>query len=505
MRTRRAIGAFATSVAFMVVTLLIGIISTPIFLRLLGDERVGAFRVATDWAAYLILLELGLSGSLRARFAKATSQSLEATGGVFGAGVVAYRRVTVWMILAAVLFAVALPWFIPVVPALRSELLIAWALLGATSLTLLLGPIRPLLEGMQYGYVINKLLILQSLILTTTGIGFAWMGWGIISQALGTLLGAVFLAGGMFWYLRRIAPALSMRLWRPQSDASERAYLAKLNLPTFASSLSGLVGVMSDNIIIGFLLGPPAVVPFFLTQRIALVAQGLLQSLSGSSWAGLADLYHRQQCSMLQTRVVELTRLIAMVSVVTLAPILVFNGSFVSLWVGGDRFGGEWMTLLAVIDALLLAIVSLWGLLFSGTEKIALVAPVSVVSAILNVTVSFLATYFIGLEGPLLGTFVALTLVQFVWIPRLMKLHFGISPTQIFSALVYPWLLSCPIILLFWFTMRSYPSVRPDNWLGLVLAVGLMSSVLLLLQWRLSLDAEHRHLWRRRLIDFAKR
>ncbi len=487
----------------MVVTLLIGIISTPIFLRLLGDERVGAFRVATDWAAYLVLMELGLSGALRARFAKVVSQSEEATAVAFAAGVTMYRRVTLWTVVAAAGFAFALPWIIPVEPALRTELVIAWLLLAATSLTLLLGPVRPLIEGMQRGYVVNNLLVVQSIVVTATGVYFAWVGLGVASQALGTLVGALLMAAGLFWCLREIHPKLCHQLFWPGSSGEEQKQLAKLNFPTFASRISGQVGVMSDNIIIGFLLGPPAVVPFFLTQRISLVAQGLLQSFSGASWAGLADLYHRQQMTLLQSRVIELTRLIAMVAVVVLAPILVFNRHFVILWVGEERFGGEWMTSLAVIDAFLLAIVSLWGLLFAGTEKIGLVAPVSVLSAVVNVAVSVLATYALGIVGPLVGTLVAVLVVQGTWMPHLLRVHFGILPRNLYSAMANPWIVTAPIVGLAWWLVRAYPAMQPSNWIELSIAVGSLAALLLAIQWRFCLGAEHRHLWKRRILDFA--
>jgi len=487
----------------MVVTLLIGIVSTPVLLHFLGDERVGAFRVATDWAGYLVLFELGLSGALRARFARAVAHSEQATALAFSAGVGMYRRVTAWTLLAACAFAVAIPWVVPVNSSLRAELVLAWLLLAGTSFGLLLGPIRPLQESVQQGFIVNHLLLVQSVAVTAVGVGLAWIGWGIISQAVGVLVGSLILAGASYWWLKENYPSLCCQLIRPDPNVDEQKQLSKLSLPTFASRISGQVGVMSDNILVGFMLGPAAVVPFFLTQRISSVGQGLLQSFSGASWAGLADLYHRQHTELLQERVIELTRLITMVAVVILAPILVFNRHFVTLWVGEERFGGEWLTLLAVINALLLSILSLWGLLFAGTEKIGAVAPVSVASAIVNVLVSIPATYFLGLVGPLIGTLLALLLVQGTRYPALLKAHFGISRRAIFAALANPWLVSGPVIVAAWWAVRSYPTLQPGSWLELTVAVALMSTILSVLQWRLCFDIQCRQLWKQRLLTFS--
>jgi O-antigen/teichoic acid export membrane protein len=487
----------------MVVTLLIGIVSTPILLGFLGDERVGAFRVASDWAGYLVLFELGLSGALRARFAKAVAHSEQATSSAFAAGVVMYRRVTAWTLLAACVFAGVIPWVIPVESSLRTELVLAWLLLAATSFGLLLGPIRPLQESVQQGFIVNHLLLVQSVAITAAGVFLAWAGWGIISQAAGVLVGSLILGAVSYWWLKENHPSLCYQLIRPSLNADEQKQLSKLSLPTFASRISGQIGVMSDNILIGFMLGPAAVVPFFLTQRISSVAQGLLQSFSGSSWAGLADLYHRQQTELLQDRVVELTRLITIVAVIILAPILVFNRHFVALWVGEERFGGELLTLFAVINALLLSILSLWGLLFAGTEKISVVARLSVASAIVNVVVSIPATYFLGLVGPLIGTLTALVLVQGTRYPTLLKAHFGISRRAIFAALATPWLVSAPVIVAAWWVVHRYPSLQPGSWLELTAAVGLMSISLSILQWRLCFDDQCRQLWKRRILNFS--
>ncbi len=492
-----------SSIALMVVTLLIGIVSTPILLRFLGDERVGAFRVATDWAGYLVLFELGLSGALRARFAKAVAHSEQAILLAFSAGVGMYRRVTARTLLAACAFAVVIPCAIPVESSLRAELVLAWLLLAVSSFGLLLGPIRPLQESVQQGFIVNHLLLLQSVTITAVGVCLAWAGWGLVSQAVGVLAGSLILGGVSYGWLKENYPSLCYQLIRPDPNIDEQKQLSKLSLPTFASRISGQLGMMSDNILIGFMLGPAAVVPFFLTQRISSIAQGLLQSFSGSSWAGLADLYHRQQCDLLRERVIELTQLITMVSVVILAPIIVFNRTFVTLWVGEERFGGESLTFIAVINALLLSLVSLWGLLFTGTEKISVIAPVSVASAIVNVIVSIPATYFLGLAGPLIGTLVALLLVQGTRYPALLNTHFGISRLAIFAALANPWLVSSPVIVAAWWGVHRYPKLQPESWLELAAAVGLMSISLSLLQWRLCFDGECRQLWKRRLLSFT--
>ncbi len=73
----------------------IGLFATPMILHWLGDERFGAFQVATDWMAYLILLEFGLGGALMPLIALAQARRDErAVHDLMVTGVRSYTKVT---------------------------------------------------------------------------------------------------------------------------------------------------------------------------------------------------------------------------------------------------------------------------------------------------------------------------------------------------------------------------------------------------------------------------
>src|SRR5579863_1315259 len=63
-RALLATAAWASLVARSVVTLGAGFIATPYLLRYLGADRLGAFRAAQQWSAYLAFLYVGLGPSI---------------------------------------------------------------------------------------------------------------------------------------------------------------------------------------------------------------------------------------------------------------------------------------------------------------------------------------------------------------------------------------------------------------------------------------------------------
>src|SRR5262245_44238627 len=92
-RTTRSIWNLGSGVIFTVVTLAVGIYSTPVLLRWLGPEQFGTYRVLLDWSGYLLLFELGLGGSLMARFATSLgSGNPSMTRGLIAAGMKLYLR-----------------------------------------------------------------------------------------------------------------------------------------------------------------------------------------------------------------------------------------------------------------------------------------------------------------------------------------------------------------------------------------------------------------------------
>ena len=49
MRTESSIWTFLSQELFAVITVLVGVLTTPLILYWLGNERFGAFETLTDW------------------------------------------------------------------------------------------------------------------------------------------------------------------------------------------------------------------------------------------------------------------------------------------------------------------------------------------------------------------------------------------------------------------------------------------------------------------------
>ena len=509
-RTRHSTINYLTNVTFTVVTLALALVATPFMLRWLGAEALGAYRAAADWVGYLAVLELGLGGAMLPLVARALSQP-DGDGGarlraVMTGGFRAYRWVTVPMLCGAAGLVAIMPWLMPgASPALARDVRVAVALAGLTLVFVPLSPLRALWEARQRGYVVGMILIGQSVLITAAALWFARRGWGVTGQMLALLTGAVAFHAALLTLTARAAPDALRWLFAPDRSPDARladAELWRLNWPTLMLNVAGRVSYLTDNIVIAYLLGPAAVVPFFLTQRLAQLAQGQVQSVGNATWAGLAELHHSGQRPLLVRRFLELNRLVALLGLAALVPIVAFNRRFVELWVGPASFAGNAVTVLAGVNAIMLSLASLWGWLFSGTGQVRLVARPSLVAAAINVLVSALATLQLGVVGPLVGTKVARACVPGWYVPLLMRRHFGIEPTMLLRAVGLPVLLAVPCAAGAWLLARQ-PAAAALGWAGLLGAMGACGLAYLGLAWVLLLNRDEQLLWARRMRGLA--
>src|SRR5262249_52558978 len=182
-------------------------------------------------------------------------------------------------------------------------------------------------------------------------------------------------------------------LVRGASSASLEAALWKLNWPTLVFNLTSRISLFSDNIVVGSILGPAVVAPFFLTQRLASLAQQQLQGMGNATWAALVELHARGDSMAFRSRMLELSSLVSGIGVAVLAPIAAHTRQFIALWLGPKTYAGDAVTVLACLNGWLWSIFSLWGWPITGTGNIAAWAPYSLTFLAVNLAVSVIATF----------------------------------------------------------------------------------------------------------------
>lgn len=453
--------------------LILGMIATPIILKYIGEERFGTLRVLLDWLSHLSLAEMGLGVAITAMMAQSLGQDRERLYSVLKMGLKKYRNIFFIQIAALLVFCIFFDRLVPVSPELQGEAWISFLILAFSVVFIFTQVARAYLEAAQKGYIVNVILVIQNLVYIAAALLLLYMGYSLPGQAaaysLSLLLSAILYGVICRREIVKMASAPSTEI-----DLSGFRQQRK---SLFIAEASGRAAMLSDNLIITFVLGVKYVTAFFLTQKLIQIVQQQLQHVSNSSWPALADLFYRGEVATFRLRLLQLTEVTALFSGAALSVMIIFNPSFIILWTGESTFAGTMVSNIAAINGGFFAITSLWSWCFSTTRKMEKLAPVYVIQALVTVTLSISLTYVIGVTGPLWATLVGYITVSIWWQASLLQKEFEIPFLELCRAWLLPFAIPVSLTLIATDT-AGFPQIT--SWWSLF-ALMVMSGVLFVL------------------------
>lgn len=505
-RTRLASWNYASALGFTGATLITGLVATPWLVHWLGAERFGASRSLYDLYTSLSLLELGLGAAIGPLLARALGRGDEpALQRTVAAGVRAYLRLIPLTIAVGGALTWAVPWIIRLDARWVDDLRRAWVVCLLCTFTLVLVPLRALVDASQRGYVINLMLTAQAVATAALAVWFAWAGWGLTGQTAALAFCAVLTAACLAYLGLRRHPGLVGAIRSAPPDPEVRRAIRALSVPSLILQVSGRLGLLSDNLIISAILGSGRVTMLVVTQRLATLAQTQLLSMGNACWAGLAELHSRGEHATFRRRLLELSRLVVVMGIAGLGPIVAYNRHFVRLWMKDQViYGGDMVNVIAAVNALLQALFSLWGWCFSGTGRIGRVVAPAVVAMSVNLAASLLLTWRLdSIAGPLWGSFLGHVTITVWWLPLRLRQDFGIALKALARAVAEPaaWGLMYTVAL--WWIARGHQPLW--GWIGLGAEMAAAALVFLAFSAAVLLSPTDRALWRARLAAVVSR
>ena len=495
-RAARSMATFAAGQGYLLLGALSGFVATPLVLNWLGDTRFGAFRAAADWLGYLELVELGISGALPVLLARAWGEGdRNALHAAMVAGARAYAGIALLMVVSSIGLAAAVSTLIPVPASDRWDLARGCLVAALSFVTMPFYPFRALTEAQQRGYWVSGLFTARVLLIAALSVLLAWMAWGISGQFAAQVVGDLVLYLALFTLQRKSFPGLLTESFKSRASAEVRRELWKLSRPTLVMTICGRIGLLTDNIIIARLLSPGLVTAFYVTQRLVVIVLSGLQGVGASSWAALAELHAQGRRELFNRRLLELTRLVAILACAAVIPLVAYNRGFVTRWVGSGRYGGDLLTLVVGANALLRSVFTVWGFSINGTGHMGRLAPAVVYETVINLTASIVLTRLAGLPGPVLGTLIGLLTVRAWFVPGLLVRLFGISLGELARALTLPAAVAAPYAAAVWWFARAHGAA---GYLGMLSEMSAAALIYLGLAWMVVLSKDERAAWRER-------
>ena len=383
----------------------------------------------------------------------------------------------------------ALVWVAPIVtkvgPELRPAVHLTAALLVAGFLLGGLAAVpESVLRGMNLGYrrmglqaglnIIGGVLMALAV---TRGLGLA--GVAGAQLALGALTGIC------FWALaRRYVPWFGVA--RP--TRAEVGTLLTMSAWLAGGELIAKLSLASDAVILGAVVSSSVVTTYVLTGYAARLALGLHFLTVGSAMPGLGGLLGQRQFERAAQLRRELLTLTWLFATTVGATILLWNRSFLGLWVGEQLYAGFWVNLLTVLVTVQTALVRSDAYLLDAALQPRPRVIVSVVAAVLIVGIALALTPSLGMVGVCLGLLVGRG-TQSIAYPALLSASFGGPRRVAFRPIARPAVVSA---LLFAATGVLGERVRAPNWFAWAGLVAMSFTLLLAVALVAGLPAEPR-------------
>ena len=335
----------------------------------------------------------------------------------------------VWLLFMplVVLIGGALIWLAPTItktaPALAGGVRLTAALL---TVSLVFGNLASLpesvLRGMNLGY---KRMGLQAGLEVVGGAlmaGAIYLGLGMMGAAGAQVAFALLMGLTFWWVVKKYVPWFGIE--RP--TRADVKGLLSLSLWYSAGEAITKLQLASDVLILGMVLSPAVVTSYALTSYATRTAINLQSLAAGGAIPGIGGVIGEQQLEKAVRLRNELLALTWLFATTVGATILLWNRSFLTLWVGGVNYAGPWVNLLIVAIMAQTAFVRSDAYVIDAALQPRQRVIVTAIAATLTIVLATLFTMRFGTVGLCVGI-IAGRLTQSLAYPHLVRRCLGVT------------------------------------------------------------------------------
>lgn len=272
---------------------------------------------------------------------------------------------------------------------------------GMIALGVLKSVRSPITAGLIYA-IIDIISILLTVYLLFAGKGLYSIAIGLVARAFLLMIAGIFFGIRTCMQKYNINPAISIE---------ESKVLLKNSLYLFVSSIAMKVQTQADTFFVGVLIGPTSAGIYGLTVRAYEAVHMAINQINRGIAPALANMHGVGDTVVFNSVLLKFTKLILFMSAIGMSCLLLLNESFVSLWVGDEKYAGNLTTYLLVASGFIMLISSISYDVACSQAKFKFIACVFFLAAFLHV---FLIYYILEYFGYQL-TPVARLITSFVW------------------------------------------------------------------------------------------
>ena len=347
--TRRASLTAVASMLDYTVKAVVSLVITPILVGGLGRSLYGIWEMLGRLIGYMTATDGRPTEALRLVISQQQAAAPDVNRRTIGAAL------AVWLLMLPLVAVVggALAWLSPTLthvsaenaPAVRITclfLVLSFIFTGLAAIP------ESVLRGMNLGYKRMGLQAGLSIIVGALAVWVVKAGYGLEGMGASQIVRA-FITGAVFWLLvKNYVPWFHVA--KPTWDMIKSLFSMSVWLSV--GDLVAKILLASDVLILGWVIAPAAVTTYVLTSYAARTGLGVFVFTMGAAMPGYGGLLGQKKFASAVKLRHELRMLTWLFTTVVGATILVWNHSFIHLWVGSRNYAGAWVDLLIVVNSM---------------------------------------------------------------------------------------------------------------------------------------------------------
>lgn len=497
MRTIRVLRNIGTNYLRMIVSVVVGVVLTPVMVHALGDTGYGLWVTIFSLTGYFGLMDQGIRPSLVRYVSRhqAEGDSL-ALSRTLSSATALYGSVGVLTLLATFVVAANFGrWFGIEAPHLETARIVVLVSGLSLAMGFPLGVFGAALSGLQRYDIANTIGIGILLLRIVAFIVVLRLGGQLVELAWCSLALNVIGHAISLYFVTRLIP--DARFSPRHVDGPTLRRIGSYSGFAFVGALATTITFQTDALVITAFMGAAAVTPFALAASLVNQCRQLVYAATWVLSPTASELETRGEKEKLQSMMLLGSRYGVLVSWPVLFALMIFGPNVLTTWVG-ERFASQsyLITILALPTLIALPQSSASSVLF-GISRHRGVVGLSLLNAVVNLGLSLWWVRGFGLAGVAFGTAVPLFLIaglgMMVFGARKLELPLG---RYLWEGMVQPGIVSLaflpPALLVqFWW--------HPVGWVPLIAACAACWAVFALVAWQWGLTLEERTRWREAL------
>lgn len=483
----------------------VGFFLSPLLVHRLGDVSYGVWAMAVQLGAYMSVLDFGIRVAVT-RFL--TQHSARNERARINAVISVALLLLGSMGLLCMLVAIPIAWITPLRMGIPSALVhdarIAILLIGASVAVTFPGALYTGALAAVSRYDLINVRNSLTAIVRAAALWYALThDYGLVAVA--AITGVTSFLGYLceFVIASRVFGGFTFRLEVPSMVADAKT-LFSFSIFAFLLSISTRLLLWSDNVVVGFVLGPVAVTHYSIGGNLVDYFRTILSSIT-SVFVPLASAYDATNDSRgLKTLLVSGSRFTLGFLIPGIVGLFTIGGEFISLWVGPRYVQTSLAVMIVLAIPLLFApLQATCNQVLYGMSKHRVYSYIAISEAVVNLVLSIVLARRIGLLGVAWGSLIPALIAEGILLPIFTARTVGVSATHLYWQSVFkPIITSLPCAAFFYWTSHSRVIT---NWASFVTVALAGMCIHCVCAWSFGADESEREIVRERVRMFRTR